>query len=76
VPRNHGPAIRQRVEESARVTVELAGSHGGKKGAFCDHFIRIPSTETPRIQESHMLIGHTICEIVESEIFGHLKPKS
>lgn len=56
--------------------MELAGSHGGKKGAFCDHFIRIPSTETPRIQESHMLIGHTICEIVESEIFGHLKPKS
>jgi len=58
------------------VTVGMAGARGGKMAPFCDHFIRIPSTETPRIQEGHMLIGHTVCEIVEDEIFGHLKAKS
>ena len=37
---------------------------------FCDYVIKVPSNETPRIQESHLLIEHMICSIVEEEIFG------
>ena len=55
------------------VTVGFTGARGNKMAELCDYLICIPSTETPRIQECHMLIGHTICEIVENEIFGHLK---
>ncbi|MFM1840301.1 MAG: hypothetical protein RIR47_350, partial [Bacteroidota bacterium] len=35
-----------------------------------DYLINIPSTTTPRIQESHILVGHIICELVEENIFG------
>ncbi len=36
---------------------------------FSDFLINVPSTDTPRIQESHILIGHIICELVESKMF-------
>jgi D-sedoheptulose 7-phosphate isomerase len=36
---------------------------------LCDFLINVPSTNTPRIQESHIMIGHIICEYVESTIF-------
>ena len=51
-------------------TVGLTGSSGGKMKDICHYLINVPSTDTPRIQESHILIGHIICEIVESNIFG------
>ena len=50
-------------------TVGLTGSNGGQLKQYVDYLIDIPSTDTPRIQECHMLIGHTICEIVESTLF-------
>ena len=52
------------------ITVGLTGKTGGKMRDLCDYLIKVPSTDTPRIQESHILIGHIICEIVEKEIFG------
>lgn len=52
------------------VTVGLTGSSGGKMADLCDHCIKVPSHETPRIQESHILIGHIICAAVEEAIFG------
>ncbi|TRZ83782.1 SIS domain-containing protein [bacterium] len=52
------------------VSIGLSGKTGGKMKDICKYLIRIPSTDTPRIQESHILIGHIICEIVEKEIFG------
>ena len=51
-------------------TVGLTGSSGGKMKDICHYLINVPSTDTPRIQESHILIGHIICEIVESNLFG------
>ncbi len=36
----------------------------------CDHIFRVPSRETARIQESHIMIGHAICELVEGGLFG------
>lgn len=50
-------------------TALLAGETGGKAKSFSDFNILIPSKDTPRIQELHMIIGHSICEIVELTIF-------
>jgi len=55
------------------ITVGLTGQTGGEMAELCDYCIKVPSTETPRIQESHILIGHIICAIVEENLFGHLK---
>ena len=54
------------------ITVGLTGSNNGKMDKLCDYCIKVPSSETPRIQESHILIGHLICAIVEKEIFGNI----
>lgn len=60
--------------ESARhrgvITVALVGRDGGKMGAMADYAIIVPSNATPRIQESHILIGHILCDIIEKELFG------
>jgi D-sedoheptulose 7-phosphate isomerase len=50
-------------------TVALAGCTGGKLKDAVDHCICVPSNETPRIQECHILIGHIISELVEQTIF-------
>ncbi len=52
------------------ITVGLTGEKGGKMAELCDYCIKVPSNETPRIQESHILIGHIICAVVEEAIFG------
>ena len=52
------------------VTVGFTGASGGKMKSLSDFLINIPSTTTPRIQESHILVGHIICELVEENIFG------
>lgn len=52
------------------ITVGLTGQSGGKMADLCDYCIKVPSEETPRIQESHILIGHIICAVVEEAIFG------
>jgi D-sedoheptulose 7-phosphate isomerase len=51
-------------------TVALTGSTGGKMKEFVDVLINIPSDDTPRIQEAHIMVGHIICEIVEARMFG------
>lgn len=51
-------------------TVALVGRDGGKMAAMADYSIIIPSNATPRIQESHILIGHILCDIIEKELFG------
>ena len=55
-------------------TIGLTGFTGGVVDSMCDLCIKVPSGETPRIQESHILIGHIICCIVEEKLFGDLKP--
>lgn len=51
------------------VTAAFTGESGGKAKPLAKHTVQIPSTDTPRIQELHMLIGHSICEMVEQTIF-------
>ncbi|MCX6281118.1 MAG: D-sedoheptulose 7-phosphate isomerase [Bacteroidetes bacterium] len=55
--------------EIGMLTVALTGETGGLMKDIVDFLINVPSTDTPRIQESHILIGHIICEIVESSLF-------
>jgi D-sedoheptulose 7-phosphate isomerase len=56
-------------------SIGLTGSKPSKMDELSDICIKVPSDETPRIQECHILIGHIICCLVEEEIFGHLKPQ-
>jgi D-sedoheptulose 7-phosphate isomerase len=51
------------------ITVGFTGNKGGKMAEHVKYLIDIPSSDTPRIQECHMLLGHSICEIVESTLF-------
>ena len=51
------------------ITIGLTGKSGGEMRTFCDHLINIPSTDTPRIQESHIMVGHIICQLVEEKYF-------
>jgi len=55
-------------------TIGLTGQTGGKMADFCDICLKVPSIETPRIQESHILIGHILCHLVEESLFKQLKP--
>lgn len=56
--------------EKAITTVAFTGANGGQMRELSRLLINIPSTDTPRIQEAHITIGHIICELVEDEIFG------
>jgi D-sedoheptulose 7-phosphate isomerase len=49
--------------------IGLTGKTGGRMAAACNLLLNIPSTDTPRIQESHILIGHIICQHVEQRLF-------
>lgn len=51
------------------ITIGFTGEFGGNINDFCDYIINIPSTDTPRIQENHIMVGHIICELVEKKLF-------
>lgn len=50
-------------------TISLTGMDGGLLNTLSDYCLKVPSGDTPRIQECHILIGHIICELVESKLF-------
>ena len=52
------------------ITVGFTGETGGKMKPLCDQLINIPSNDTPRIQESHIMVGHIICQLVEEKYFA------
>ncbi|MHB1406036.1 MAG: D-sedoheptulose-7-phosphate isomerase [Desulfitobacteriaceae bacterium] len=59
--------------EKGIITVGLTGKTSGKMTYLCDYCINVPSSETPRIQEAHIMIGHIICSIIEETLFGYGK---
>lgn len=63
-------AALQRARELDMVTVGLTGQGGGEMRSHCDYCIQVPSMSTPRIQESHIMLGHIICGLVEETLFG------
>ena len=59
------------VEEARRIgakTIALTGSGGGLLGSRCDHRVIVPSDDTQRIQECHIMIGHIVCELIEETL--------
>ena len=52
------------------ITIGLTGKSNGNMKPYCDYLINIPSDDTPRIQECHLMLGHAICEMVEKELFS------
>lgn len=63
-------AAIHKAKEIGMVTVGLTGSGGGKMANLCDHIIPVPSSDTPRIQEAHILLGHILCKQLEDILFG------
>jgi D-sedoheptulose 7-phosphate isomerase len=55
--------------EKKVITIGFTGKTGGKLAALSDVLFNVPSTDTPRIQESHIMIGHIICQLVEEKYF-------
>jgi len=55
--------------ERGLLTIGMSGRSGGKLKDAVDYCICIPSDEIPRIQESHILVGHILCKIIEEELF-------
>ncbi len=52
------------------ITIGFTGASGGKLKENVDYLLTVPSKDTPNIQESHIMIGHIICYLVEKELFG------
>jgi D-sedoheptulose 7-phosphate isomerase len=58
-------------KEMGITTISLTGEAGGQMRELSDILLNVPSSDTPRIQESHIMIGHIICELVETALFKH-----
>lgn len=59
----------QKANELGMKTIGLTGSDGGEMNGICNILIKIPSSNTARIQEAHILTGHIICQLVEEKMF-------
>ncbi len=59
-------------KEKEMITIAFTGEHGGKLKKLADYLINVPSSDTPRIQESHIMIGHIICQLTEEQYFNPL----
>ncbi|MCB1158137.1 MAG: D-sedoheptulose 7-phosphate isomerase [Leptospiraceae bacterium] len=57
--------------EKGLVTIGFTGESGGAMLELCDFCLKVPSRDTPRIQECHILFGHIICACIEKELFGN-----
>ena len=55
------------------ITVGLVGEKQCEMDKYCDYIIHVPSSSTPTIQESHIMLGHIICSLVEEEMFKGVK---
>jgi D-sedoheptulose 7-phosphate isomerase len=69
----NSPNILSGIKEAKKkgiITIGMTGKSGGKMSRLCNLIIKVPSNETARIQEAHILIGHIICAIVENTLFG------
>ncbi|MDX1408494.1 MAG: SIS domain-containing protein, partial [Saprospiraceae bacterium] len=62
-------ALKQ-AQQKEMTCICLTGASGGQVVSLCELSVRVPSTDTARIQEMHILIGHLICSLVENEMFG------
>jgi len=47
----------------------LTGNRGGPMRELCDHLLEVPSADTPKIQEGHLILGHILCGLIEKAMF-------
>lgn len=66
----------QTAQELEMITVAMTGQGGGKMRGCARYLLDVPSNDTPRVQESHIMLGHLICQFVEQELFGHSSQKN
>ncbi len=59
----------RKAKELGVITIAMTGVSGGEMKELADFLLNVPSSDTPRIQESHIMLGHIICEIVEAQLF-------
>jgi D-sedoheptulose 7-phosphate isomerase len=59
----------EQAKQQGMITVAFTGAGGGKMKEGADYLLDVPSNDTPRIQESHIMIGHIICQLVEAGLF-------
>jgi len=67
------PSVVEGIRTAKRlgaITVAFTGATGGKLRGEADYLLSVPSDVTPHIQESHIMIGHVLCYLVEKELFG------
>jgi len=57
-------------KEKGMTTIAFTGASGGRLKEIAGYLINVPSNDTPRIQESHIMLGHIICQLVEEQLFG------
>jgi len=65
------PNVIKGIQEAKRIgakTIALTGSGGKQLASLCDHKVIVPSEDTQRVQESHMMIGHIVCELIEDTV--------
>jgi len=69
---NSGNIIKafETARQKELITIGFTGQGGGKLAACSDYLVAVPSRNTPRIQEAHIMIGHIICELVEEQYFA------
>ncbi|MBV6425572.1 MAG: Phosphoheptose isomerase [Haliscomenobacter sp.] len=69
---NSGNILRavEAAKAQGMLVVGMTGASGGKMREACDYLLNVPSAITPRIQESHILMGHILCELIEEGVFG------
>lgn len=60
----------QEAKKLGLVTIGMAGNRGGPMADLSDHYLAVPSADTPKIQEGHAVLGHILCGLVEQKIFG------
>lgn len=69
----NSPNILQAIAQarkSGMTVIGMTGEKGGEMRNVCDILLNVPSSDTPRIQESHILVGHVVCQITEAVLFG------
>lgn len=69
----NSPNVVLAIEEAKKkeaITIGFVGKQGGKLKELVDYIIHVPSNNTPRIQETHIFVGHIICSLVEECLFG------
>ena len=60
----------EKAKDIGMITIGFTGLDGGKVKGICDIVLSVPSNDTPRVQEGHILIGHIICQLIEEGLFS------